>query len=50
MNREPWDFDWMLAAVQSLETYEAALETAEVRPVDALTKRTQLTTRFSSQV
>eukprot|EP00644_Phytophthora_capsici_P015772 jgi/Phyca11/21591/fgenesh1_pg.PHYCAscaffold_102_\ len=29
MNREPWDFDWMLAAVQSLETYEAALETAE---------------------
>ncbi|KAK1928612.1 hypothetical protein P3T76_015913 [Phytophthora citrophthora] len=29
MSSEPWDFDWMLAAVQSLETYEAALETAE---------------------
>ncbi|KAG2833824.1 hypothetical protein PC110_g19016 [Phytophthora cactorum] len=26
---EAWDFSWMAAAVQSLETYEAALETAE---------------------
>ncbi|KAE9026463.1 hypothetical protein PR003_g11268 [Phytophthora rubi] len=26
---ETWDFSWMAAATQSLETYEAALETAE---------------------
>ncbi|ETL84785.1 hypothetical protein L917_15506 [Phytophthora nicotianae] len=29
MTEEAWDFSWMAAAVQSLETYEAALETAE---------------------
>lgn len=28
---ETWDFSWMAAATHSLETYEAALETSEVR-------------------
>jgi hypothetical protein len=29
MMHEAWDFSWMAAATQSLETYAAALEAAE---------------------
>ncbi|KAG6973763.1 hypothetical protein JG688_00003390 [Phytophthora aleatoria] len=48
---EAWDFSWMAAAVQSLETYEAALETAEMIafPIDLELPPDTVTTLHSTR-